>query len=910
MIGQTIGAYSVVALLGRGGMGEVYRARDTRLDRDVALKILPPDLATDADRLGRFQREARLLAALQHENIASIYGLEEVAGQPLLVMELAAGDDLSVRLGAGPLDVDEAERIARQLARGLEYAHERGIVHRDLKPANVKLGPDGKVKILDFGLARALGGSGDSASGAAAMSAVTQPPDLTRPGTVLGTAAYMSPEQARGYAVDRRTDIWAFGVILWEMLTGQQLFAGETASDTMAAILRQEPDPDQLPPDTPPVLVQLIQRCLQKDPQQRLRDIGEVRIALDGGSASFLTAAPAGPARGPAPAAADGDGAAPRRGAARWPWVLAATLAVMLGGVALLGFGGHLGPAPPPPPLVQAQVALPVGTSFYLNPANPGPPVVSPDGRHVAYAALDTTGQVLLFVRSLADATARPLGGTRGAAYPFWAPNSRELGFFRDGDLCRVDIAGGPVVTICPADNGKGGSWNQDDVILFAPTHVASIWSVPATGGQPSEITAVAADSLVRSHRFPCWLPDGRHFLYLAWYTGSGRGVGNETALRLASLDGATDRELMATQTNAAYVDGQILHVHDSNLMSRPFSAADLEFTGPPRPLLGEVLALQAAHAATFSASGAGVLAYVGGSGVFGRSRLSWHAPDGEPQSTMPHELLSPQGLDLAADGRRLAIAQADQRTGTYDIWVYEVGREVGARFTFHTESELSPVWSSDGRWITYASTSGGDDAIYRKLASGAGQPELLVEVDGSAVPAGWSHDDRKLAFQLIDDTGDADIWLHDLDHPDTLRPLRATPFNEGQARFSPDDRWLAYTSLESGSPEVYVERLEAGGGRYRISTDGGSLPIWAGDGTAVFFLDVTGRIQRTTLEMRGESLVIGETVVVTDGVEGGLIRTYDVDRTTGRLVAQRALADRVSDRLQLVTGWQNLLER
>ncbi len=905
MIGKTIGPYAVQSLLGRGGMGEVYRARDTRLDRDVALKVLPADLASDPDRLGRFEREARLLASLQHQNIASIYGLEEADGQPVLVMELAEGDDLSVRLGAGPLDVDEAERIARQLARGLEYAHERGIIHRDLKPANVKLGPDGRVKILDFGLARALGGPGDSTAGAAAMSAVTMPPDLTRPGTVLGTAAYMSPEQARGYEVDRRTDIWAFGAILWEMLTGKQLFAGETASDTMAAILREEPDLDQLPERTPPVLIQLIQRCLEKDPQRRLRDIGEVRIALDDGSSSFLAAA--------APSAATGSpaaGAPATGGSTRVPWLLAAGLAILLAGVSVLGLGGRLGPAPEPAPLIRAQVALPDGVNFHLNPASPGPPVISPDGRHVAFSASDTTGQVQLYVRTLAETDARAIPGTRGAVYPFWSPGSREVGFFRDSDLCRVDIAGGPVVALCEADNGKGGSWNQDDVILFTPSHVGSIWQVPAAGGEPQEVTSVAADSLVRSHRFPRWLPDGRHFLYLAWYTGNDRGPGNETALRLASLDGTVNRELISSQTDAVYAAGHVLHVHEANLMSRPFSLDSLEFTGPPRPLLGGVLALQAAHVATVSASDAGVLTYVGGSGVFGRSQLQWHRGGGEPDGALPHDLLSPQGLDLSPDGTRLAVSQADERNGTFDIWIYEVGREVGARFTFDNESELSPTWSSGGGWIAYAATVSGDDVIYRKRASGAGQPELMVRIDGSATPSGWSSDDRRLLFSVVDSSGDSDIWVHDLDHPDTLRPLRATPFLEGQARFSPDDRWLAYTSVESGRPEVFVEALAEGGGRYRISADGASLARWNADGSALFFRDLTGRLLRTALTTRDGALIIGQTVVVTQGLEDSLAPVYAIDHAGGRLLVQRSLSDRVSDSLQLVTGWQNLLER
>ncbi|MEZ4386059.1 MAG: protein kinase [Candidatus Krumholzibacteriia bacterium] len=902
MIGETIGPYEVQSLLGRGGMGEVYRARDTRLDRDVALKILPTGVAGDPDRLGRFEREARLLAALQHQNIASIYGLEDLDGQPVLVMELAEGDDLSVRLAAGPLDVDEVDRYARQLARGLEFAHERGIIHRDLKPANLKLGPDGRLKILDFGLARAYGGPTGSAA-AAAMSAATVPQDLTRPGTVLGTAAYMSPEQARGYEVDRRTDIWAFGVILFEMLTGRKLFAGETASDTMAAILRQEPDFTALPPDTPPLLVQLIRRCLEKDPQKRLRDIGEVRVALEDGSSSYLDASMVRSSVGLNPTLTS-----PRR--PRLPWLLVGLLAAAVVLVGWLGLSGRLGPPPAPPPLVQAQIVLPDRTSFSLNPASPGPPALSPDGRHVTFAALDSTGRVTLYLRSLADGVARSIVGTADAAYPFWSPDSREIAFFHDGSLCRVDIAGGPVVTICPASNGKGGSWNSDDVILFAPSHIASINRVLASGGEPVAVTSVEADSLVRSHRFPCWLPDNRHFVYLAWRNQGARDPGNETELRLAAVDGSVDRPLLATQTNAQFAGGQLLYVHEGNLMGRPFSVADLDFTGPPQPLLGGVLAMLAAHVAVVSATDAGVLVYVGGGGVFGQARYYWIDPDGTAEPAMPMVFLSPQGMSLSPDGRRIAVAQADERTGTFDVWVYERDREVGARFTFESESETNPIWTHDGQWVTYSTNVAGRNRLYNKRASGAGRPELLVEMDSEVYPDCWSSDGRQLILTVVGKQSDLDLWRLDLDSDAGPQPLRVTPFNEGGAAFSRDDRWLAYVSQEAGMADVFVESMAGDGGRYRISAAGGSNPVWSADGSALYYLDPTGRLLKTQLTLGDRSLDIGETSEIATGVDTDLVRTFDLDRTTGQLIVQRAVQNRVSDQLQLVTGWQNLLRR
>ena len=581
-----------------------------------------------------------------------------------------------------------------------------------------------------------------------------------------------------------------------------------------------------------------------------------------------------------------------------------------LGGVFSLGMSGRLESPPAPPPLVRSQVALPAGASFYLNPASPGPPTVSPDGRRLAFSALDSTGRTMLYVRSLASLDAHAIAGTENAAYLFWAPNSREIAFFSNGNLNRVDIAGGPVVPICPAENGKGGSWNTEDQILFAPTHVASVHLVAATGGEPVPVTSVEADTTARSHRFPCWLPDGRHFVYLSWRNGANsRSSGNETALRLGSTDGSVDRELMVSQTNAIYAGGRLLHVHESNLMSRPFSWRDLEFTGPPQPVLGGVLALQAAHVAVFSATDAGVLAYVAGDGIFGMSQLQWVGPAAEELDILPGTFASPQGISVAPDGKHVAVSQADERAGTYDIWVYKVGREVGARFTFANESEQNPIWTPDSRWITYAGFSPNGLAIFRKLASGAGRPEVLLDIADNCFPSGWSHDGSRLAIDRVNESGDYDIWFLDHGRTDSLQVFRATPFNEGNARFSADDRWLAYTSDETGMLEIFVESLAGDGGRYRVSSHSGLHPLWSPDGSQIYYLDTGGNLLATRVDTATGSLVIGETVTIARGLEVSRLKTHAVDASSGRLLIQRSLQDRVSDRLQLVTGWQNLLK-
>jgi len=434
---------------------------------------------------------------------------------------------------------------------------------------------------------------------------------------------------------------------------------------------------------------------------------------------------------------------------------------------------------------------------------------------------------------------------------------------------------------------------------------------VPASGGEPREITMVATDSLVRSHRFPQWLPDGEHFIYLAWHANEGRETGNETTLRITSRDSSQGRDLLASQTNAIYAGGSLLHVHENNLMARPFSLEELAFTGPPRPLLGGVLSLLAAHVGILSATDAGVLAYVSGGGVFGRHQLHWYDNDGRPVSVLPAEFLSPQGVALSPDGRYVAISQADERTGTFDIWIYERSREMGARFTFGSSSETNPIWTADGQWVTYSDVGGqGVEAIYRKRASGAGQPELLVESQSPIWPSCWSHDGRRFIYMQMNDQTATDLWLLDLDDPGNPRPWRASAFNEGQAEFSPDDRWIAYVSVESGLPELFIESMIAGGGRYRISTSGGGMPQWAADMSAIYYIDNGGRIIETVIEAREGSLVIGASREIIDGGAFARSRTFAFDQSTGEVLLLRPVQSRVSETLQLVTGWQNMLAR
>ncbi|MFH2052688.1 MAG: protein kinase [bacterium] len=902
MQGKRVGPYVVGDLIGRGGMGEVYRARDQRLDRDVAVKILPGELSADPERLARFEREAKVLAALQHQNIAAIFGIESHEGTPVLVMELAEGEDLSERLAAGALPGDEVQRIAGQIARGLEFAHDKGIVHRDLKPANVKVAADGRVKILDFGLARALtsDGPGSADSGDSFQPTLTQA--LTGAGTVLGTAAYMSPEQARGYPVDRRSDIWAFGVILFEMLTGRRLFEGATATDTLAAVLRKEPEWEDLPADVPPLLAQVCRRCLEKDPQQRLRDIGEVRIALDGGASTILDLSsqrlsplPGGPFR---------------KGVPGWAWGVMAVLALALGGVGFLGLTGRIGPAPAPDPLVRATVTMADGVQLGLNPAAPGPVKVSPDGRMLAFTGVDSLGQVAIHLRGLGDTLPRQVSSTLGAAYPFWSADSRSVAFFSgDGNLKRLDVAGGPITTICKAENGKGGDWNRFDEVIFAPSHVAAIHLVSATGGEPRPVTRLADQPDARSHRFPSWLPDGEHFLYLAVRRGGTADMAG-AVLRIASKDGVLDRELMPIQAGGVYSEGHVLFVHDQILMARPFSLEALDFTGPAFPLLEDVMVIGAAHLAVFSVSGTGVLAMCTGTGGgMGTTTLQLLDPAGQEIRRIGQPVTT-FGVSFDPPGRNVALVLADDQLGTFDIWIYEIERDLRTRLTFENETEYFPIWSPDGQWIYYAADNAQHTSIFRRRLAGGGGPELVLANGQDCTPTAISRDGSLLAYTAGDSGGDFSIGLIDLTGEREPWVFRNTEFFEGRASFSPDGKWLAYMSLETGNGEIFAESLEPGRGRYRVSSRGGNLAAWAPDGNAIYYLTDSGEMMAVEVAAEGDGLRFGRTTRIYEGVLTSIAMTMAIDPASGNILVQKSVQGDHATAMTLITGWGNLLER
>jgi len=828
--------YEVLEKIGAGGMGEVFRARDSVLGRDVALKVLPPEFASDPDRLARFRREAKTLASLHHPNIASIFGLEETPDGIFLVMEMVEGDDLSEVLKNGALSVEDAVDIAKQIADGLEEAHENGIVHRDLKPANVKRTPDGKVKVLDFGLARAMAGQ-SSEDDQSISSTPTMTAAVTQAGVILGTAAYMSPEQARGLPVDRRTDIWAYGVILFEMLTGKQLFAGETISDTLAGILKTEPDYKELPEGLPHQVERVIRRCLTKNARQRLRDIGEARIRLEEPDAEsgFFTG-PITPIREKS------------NGWLRFlPWGLVAV------SVAGLLFTMSRGPGPVEDPTpIQLAIPAPEDASFQLSSAFPSLPVVSPDGKYVIFGARsDGEGTVQLYLRALASNQAVALDGTTDAQYPFWSPDSRWIAFFdRKEGLKKIPVGGGPDQTICTAGNGKGGSWNADGTIVFAPDFGSSIHKVSALGGESVPVTDLPNDQGFDSHRHPWFLPDGRRFLYVARSSSD-----NGTEIRVASLDGDSTRVVMENPLGVEYASGYLLFVNKQVLMAQRFDPDLLEFLADPVVVTDHLLVINGAAKGAFSTSTNGTLCFLQGQDV-STAHLTWMDRQGkileeiEDQSPFDTAVLSP-------DEKFIALTVLEQASDNRDIWIYDIDRKFKSRFTFDEGDERYPLWSPDGRYLYFSSSRTEYLSVFRKSVSGTGGTEPVLDLGSDVLIFDISPDGSSLLYSVQGEGTDWDLWVGDLTGAAEPILVKQSKAEDAAARFSPDGKWISFWSQETGTGQVYLTPWPALTSTRQVSTTSGTWSFWRDDMEELVFQDETGTSFAVTLTPVGDNFRI-----------------------------------------------------
>ena len=781
--GTRLGPYEILAPIGAGGMGEVYRARDTKLDREVAIKVLPDAVARDPDRLARFEREAKVLASLNHPNIAQIYGVEDGA----LVMELVEGAE-----PRGPLDFDEAWHIAYQMAAALEYAHDQGIVHRDLKPANIKITPEGVVKLLDFGLAKAF--TNQKEPSASVENSPTLTIGATEVGVILGTAAYMSPEQAKGKIVDKRADIWAFGVLLYELLSGQRLFRGEDVSETLAQVLTKQPDLSRAPSQAR----RLLEACLEKDPKKRLQAIGDVRYLLE----SRTEVGPQAEAR------------------AKLPWILAVMLAVIAAAVSFV----HFRETPPQRPTLRYTIAPPEHTTDLHSFA------ISPDGHLLAMAAM-VNGKLQLWLQPLAALRARAVPGTDDATYPFWSPDSRYIGFFAQGQLKKIAAAGGPAQPICNAPNGLGGSWNRDNIILFDSGIAvgAAIQRVPASGEAPSEVVRNKGTSL-----FPTFLLDGRHFLYLVVAQSA-----EQNGIYMASLDGKENRRILPDVSSAVPAVGNFLFIRENTLMAQPFDAKTAQIRSSAFPI-AEGISPARFYVAPVSASETGVLLYQNGRSSAG-NQMVWSARRGEVLETVgaPGPILSPA---ISPDEKSVVFDRVV--AGEADLWLRDA-RGAERRLTAGAVNSMS-FWSPNGDRIAFGSTRGGDVFnLYRKEVGATGQDELLLKNGNAKFPTQWSRDGRFLVYSELDPKTKWDIWVLPMEGEAKRKPVPflRSEFNEMSGQLSPDSHWMAYTWDRSGQREVYVRPFPVGEGEWKISIAGGDQSRWRGDGRELFFLGADGKI-------------------------------------------------------------------
>ena len=897
--GTRFGAYEIVSALGAGGMGEVYRARDAKLNRDVAIKILPDVFAHDSERVARFTREAQTLASLNHPNIAQIYGVleeDQPAHVHALVMELVEGDDLSVLIARGPMPLPEALPIAKQIAEALEAAHEQGIVHRDLKPANVKVRADGTVKVLDFGLAKALDpGSKDPGLHQDVANSPTLTARATQMGMILGTAAYMAPEQARGKSVDRRADIWAFGVVLFEMLTGRRAFPGDDVSEVLASVLKSDPDWTAVPGATPPSVRRLLRRCLEKDPRKRLSSIGDARLELEETESAGAASAGVASVR---------DRRDRRRELVAW---IATVLSLLAACAAVLWRPA----APTPPPrVVRATLPLPAGVSIELDGERSGMPALSPDGRHVAFGAREGAGPMRVWVLDLASGVATPLAGTEGGHRPFWSPDGKSIGFFTWGALSTIPFEGGAVRRLAVARDARGGTWSPNGTILFAPYTRGSLWTVSEHGGTAVEVTTTGKEAF-GTHRFPQFLPDGEHFIYLDRPAPYGPRTGSSAVLvgRLGTTEPVA--RLVELATNAVYADGHLLYVRDGALVAQQFDPARRETRGEPTAVVGDVLYNRRFSYGVFSAGGSGVLAFLTGR-QRDLSQLVWRDRSGRRLGELgtPGILSGYGGLALSRDGRLAAVARVDEGTSEADIWLYDLDRGSESRIV-RPGDDGDPVFAADGGQMYFGSSSGNVGVLMRRDLKSGSETQLFSETAGSyIVPLASVRDGAAILYTTPKLDGGSDLLLRPTAGGGEAKFVVGTPADELYGQVSPDGRWLAWASDESGRYEVFVAPFpDARGSRFQVSRDGGTQPRWHPKGAELFFKTPDNVLTAVPIEASSGTFSVGTPTALFRIVES-TGWTYAVAPDGERFLVREPLAERDASPVTLLTDWGALVKR
>jgi len=885
--GTKLGPYEIQAPLGAGGMGEVYRARDTRLGREVAIKILPPHLSSDIEAKQRFEREARAISSLNHPNICTLYDVGHQEGTDFLVLEFLEGETLASRLVKGPLPPELVLKCGIEICEGLERAHKTGVIHRDLKPGNIMLTKTG-AKLMDFGLAKATP-AGPPPSSSLTMTLSGPPADqpLTAQGMVVGTFQYMSPEQVEGKEADARSDIFALGSVLYEMATGQRAFNGKTQASIVAAILASEPPPiSVVQPMSPPALDRVVKVCLAKDPDERFQTVHDLKLQLkwiaEGGSQAGV----------PVPLAAR------RKSRERWAWI-AAGLALLC--ALTLGLFQWLTPRPEVR-AVHSSILPPAKATFaFLGPN--GTAVLSPDGRSVAFLAR-LEGIQQLWVRPLNDFVARPLAGTEDAYSIFWSPDSRNLGFFSQGKLKRVSAAGGPALALCDVEQVRGGSWSTQDVIIFA-RYPGEIYRVPASGGTPQKVTTFDPSRHDTTHRWPYFLPDGNHFLYMASVFGS---VNADNVFFLGSLDGKGNRILFHGSSNIAYGDGHLVYAVDKTLMARPFDTAKMEFTGDAIPVAESVQYDPIFSAAVFSVSQTGLLLYQTGNASSSRT-MALFSPDGKPlgsvgEGGMYYPRFSP-------DGKHLAYTLIDTSNGKADIWTMDIASGSRIRLTVDPVRSMSPVWSRDGTQLAYFSTRSGKPDVYVRAANGMGVEQRLWEGGAALRATDWTPDSKSLVLEERPAaTGRTRLLLFPLDGKEPTPLLEVPNASVYAAQISWDGHWIAYYSDESGKYEIYVSPFPKPVGRLQISTAGGRDPRWRRDGKALYYVTPDGKLTAAELKEVNGSLQVVSLRTLWQMKFSLFNDTFDVTPDASRFVVDTLSTDETPAPLSLVLNWASELKK
>ena len=896
MIGQTVAHYKILDKLGEGGMGEVWRAEDTKLGRQVAIKLLPDVFTADTDRLARFEREARVLAAFEHPRIASIYGLEDFEGRKLLVMQVAEGETLAERIDAGPTAVDQALKVALQIAEALEAAHDKGIIHRDLKPANIKLSPDGQVTVLDFGLAKALEYIGSSSgSGPQSLSlSPTMTAEMTGVGVLLGTAAYMSPEQARGESVDRRADIWAFGVVLMEMLTGNRVYKGKTLSDTLAGVLAREPEWNDLPADTPAPVRRLLERCLEKEAGQRLQAIGEARIAIE----RYLED----------PTANDvGDETAGASPVSRFlPWAVAGVTAIALIS-SLVVFGSRGGATNQS---MRLEVALTEDNLFVPLGATA---VLSPDGTQIVYVTETDSGQSLS-VRSLDQLEGTLLLSGNGPTrpyHPFFSPDGQWVGFATTEHLKKVPITGGTPITLCKVNRSRGASWGPNNTIVLAPENGSGLFTVSAAGGELQPLTTLDSENGEVSHRWPQVVPGGA-VIFTSMPQGSGSADGG--VIEAVSLETGERTVLHRGGSYGRWVpSGHLVYSRENTLFAMPFNIKKMKATSSPAPIVQGVTASSGNGGTQISFSDTGALAYV--SGEIGVPEYPVMMMDRNGVvSTLWEEPGAYACPKLSPDGHRLSLTVL--RDGNWDVWVYDLERRVSTRLTFHDGYDGDQVWSPDGEYLVFTSDRDGPENPYRKRADGSGQAERLAEMEHDYWATSWSSDGQWILGEI--QSSSFDLWAIPAGGSGEPVEYLATEFFERFPAISPDGRWVAYMSDESGREEVYVRPFPAAAGKWQVSDGGGGWPSWSPDGSEIFYRSDDGLMSATVTTESG-SFRAGRPLSLTSGalsnnqvgiaVAGSVFPDYEITPDGKNfIILQGGEGQSRQNHVILVTRWFDML--